>query len=180
MADATGLTGQSADDASAGGMPPNGGRVRDAAEDMAAEVTGAVRNAAASFIDERRNRAADEVAAFAGILLHSAEAVDPGGAPAVAHHADQAARQLSRVADAVRNRPWGEIAADVEDFARRSPLAFLIAAIGAGFAAGRLLTASPARPAAAAATGPSARDAGAPGAGAPVAADDTADMRGIG
>src|SRR5207249_8742674 len=66
----------------------------------------------------------------------------------VAQYADDAASQITQFADTLRTRSLGQMAGDIEDFARRWPLAFMTAAVGVGVLAGRFLISSASRPAA--------------------------------
>jgi hypothetical protein len=120
----------------------SGGALDDVKE-IGTELAGAVRDSATSLFEEQRNRAADEIAALGEALRQSARGLDQSGS--VARYADQAAQQVGDFATTLRNRSWNELAADVEDFGRRWPLAFMAAAVGVGFAAGRFLMASAAR-----------------------------------
>jgi hypothetical protein len=121
----------------------NGGALGDVKE-IGTELASAVRDSATSLFEEQRNRAADEIAALGEALRQSARALDQSGG-SVARYADQAAQQIGDFATTLRSRSWNEMAVDVEDFGRRWPLAFMAAAVGVGFAAGRFLMASAAR-----------------------------------
>ena len=113
-------------------------------KEIGTELAGAVRDSATSLFEEQRNRAADEIAALGKVLRQSARALDENGG-AVARYADQAAQQVGDFAGTLRTRSWNQLAGDVEDFGRRWPLAFMAAAVGVGFAAGRFLMASAVR-----------------------------------
>ena len=113
-------------------------------KEIGTELAGAVRDSATSLFEEQRNRAADEIAALGKVLRQSARALDENGG-AVARYADQAAQQVGDFASTLRTRSWNQLAGDVEDFGRRWPLAFIAAAVGVGFVAGRFLMASAAR-----------------------------------
>lgn len=121
----------------------SGGALGDVKE-IGTELASAVRESATSLFEEQRNRAADGIAAVGEALRQSARSLDQSGGN-MAHYADQAAQQIGDFATTLRNRSWNELAADVEDFARRWPTAFMAAAVGVGFAAGRFLMASAAR-----------------------------------
>jgi hypothetical protein len=121
----------------------NGGALGDVKE-IGTELASAVRDSATSLFEEQRNRAADEIAALGQALRQSARALDQSGG-SVARYADQAAQQIGDFATTLRGRSWNEMAVDVEDFGRRWPLAFMAAAVGVGFAAGRFLMASAGR-----------------------------------
>jgi hypothetical protein len=117
----------------------------DDVKEIGTELASAVRDSATSLFEEQRNRAADEIAALGQALRQSARALDQSGGN-VARYADQAAQQIGDFATTLRNRTWNELAGDVEEFARQWPVVFMAAAVGVGFAAGRFLMASAARP----------------------------------
>ena len=121
----------------------SGGALGDVKE-IGTELAGAMRDSATSLYEEQRNRAADEIAALGEALRQSARALDHSGG-SVARYADQAGQQIGDFAGTLRDRSWNELAADVQDFGRRWPLAFMAAAVGVGFVAGRFLMASAAR-----------------------------------
>jgi hypothetical protein len=116
---------------------PDGSRVVQDAKEMGTEVIGAVREGASSFFEEQRNRAASEIAAFGEMLRRST---------VIGQYAEGAADDITHFAERLRNRSLGMLAEDVEDFARQWPAAFMAAAVGAGFLAGRFLTSSSSRP----------------------------------
>jgi hypothetical protein len=136
--------GQNAKGQNAEGQNERGGGALGDVKEIGTELASAVRDSATSLFEEQRNRAADEIAALGEALRQSARSLDQNGGT-VARYADQAAQQVGNFASTLRTRSWNEMAADVEDFGRRWPLAFMAAAIGVGFAAGRFLMASAAR-----------------------------------
>jgi len=145
---------------SPGGRQEEGvGRTLAEVKEMGSEAVAAVRDSANSLFEEQRNRAASEIAALGEALRRSAQSLDQNGGT-VARYADDAARQIGDFAERLRNRSWNEMTADVEDFARRWPTAFIAAAFGIGFVAGRFLMSSAARP-----TQPGAATGSAMGAG---------------
>jgi len=131
-----------------------GGALGDVKE-IGTELAGAMRDSATSLFEEQRNRAADGIAALGDALRQSARALDQSGGT-MGRYADQAAQQVGDFASTLRDRSWNEVVTDVEDFGRRWPLAFIAAAVGAGFVAGRFLMSSAARSSAPPATGTAA------------------------
>jgi hypothetical protein len=136
-------------------VPPVG-RPQDPAAGILGDAKGigtglasAVRDSATALFEDQRNRAADEIAALGETLRRSVQSLDNTNGT-VARYADQASRQIGDFATTLRQRSWNEMTGDVENFARRWPLAFIAATVGVGFAAGRFLMASAARPAEAA------------------------------
>ena len=119
----------------------------DEVKDMGTELLGAVRDGATSLFEDQRRRAAGEIGALGEVLRSAAQSIDRTAGPTVAQYADEAGRQISEFADTLRTRSLGQMAGDVEDFARRWPLAFMTAAAGIGVLAGRFLISSASRPA---------------------------------
>lgn len=109
--------------------------------ELGAAMLAVVQDNASAFFSEQRDRAADEIAAL-GELLHKSVRSMERREGVVARCTDETASQIDGFADWLRTRSARELAADVEDLARRYPLSFLSAATGMAFLAVRLLTAS--------------------------------------
>ena len=125
---------------------PDGSRAVQDAKEMGSEVIGAVREGASSFFEEQRDRAAGEIASFGEMLRRSARALDENRSTMIGQYAEGAADEITQFAERLRNRSLGMMAEEVEDFARQWPAAFMAAAVGAGFLAGRFLISSSSRP----------------------------------
>jgi len=125
---------------------PDGSRAVEDAKEMGTELIGAVRQGASSFLEEQRDRAASEIASFGEMLRRSARTLDQNRSTMVGQYAEGAADEITQFAERMRNRSLGMMAEDVEDFARQWPTAFMAAAVGAGFLAGRFLISSSSRP----------------------------------
>ncbi|HTV87743.1 MAG TPA: hypothetical protein VME41_01895 [Stellaceae bacterium] len=113
---------------------------------MGSELLTAMRDSATNLLDEQRRQAADEIVSIGDALRQSGDALEHKAGLGVGRYADEAARAIDDFAGRVRSSSWSEIAADVEDFARRWPIAFLAAAIAVGFVGGRLLLSAPPKP----------------------------------
>jgi hypothetical protein len=112
-------------------------------KEIGTELAAAVRDNATSIFEEQRDRVADEIAALGTVLQNSVKSLDPNGTTgSVARSVDGTAQQIGDFAEKLRQRSFGEIAGDVEGFARRWPMAFFASAIGIGFIAGRFITSS--------------------------------------
>ena len=120
-------------------------RVIETAKNMGSQLMGAVRDQANSLLDEQRGRAADQIASMAGMVRNSVQSLDRDSAGAVCQYADDTARAIDDFADRLRTASWGELADEVEDFARRWPMVFMASAIASGFIAGRFLVSSGSR-----------------------------------
>lgn len=116
------------------------GRTVDEAKDLGTDLIGAVRDNATALLDEQRERAATEIAAAGDLLRRSAQSLDQKSA-VVARAANDMAMQIDDFAAWLRNRSWGELATDVDEFARRNPMLFVGAAAALGFLAYRFVTA---------------------------------------
>lgn len=135
-------------------------RAVDEVKALGTELFSAVRDSATSLIDEQRERAATEVHAVGEVLRSTVKSLDDAGAGTVARYADDAARQVHQVADRLRKSSWQELQADIESFARNWPVAYIAAAMGIGFVAGRVMVSS--TPASASRAGHGTLDAGHP------------------
>jgi hypothetical protein len=76
------------------------------------------------------------------MVRNSVQSLDRQSAGPICQYADDTARQIDSFAETLRSRSWGELASDVEDFARRWPVVFMASAIGAGALVGRFLVSS--------------------------------------
>jgi hypothetical protein len=122
------------------------GRIIENAKNMGNEVIGAVQESTTSLIDERRRRAADQIGTVADMLRNSVKPLDRKSAGTIRQYAENTARQIDDLAETLRTRSLGELADDVEDFARRWPVVFMASAVAAGFVAGRFLVSSASHP----------------------------------
>ena len=108
---------------------------------MAHQLFGDVRNAAEEMLEERKERAAESVHGVADALRRTAGDLR-GENEAIARYAERAADTVERFSSTVRERRFGDMIADLDDFARRQPTLFLVGAIAAGFVTGRFLAAT--------------------------------------
>lgn len=106
------------------------------------ELANAAQSAAMSVVDEQKARTAAQIGGVAGALRASAGAFDRSQNPLAAHYAETAAAQVEAFAVSIRNRPWAELVADLEQTARRRPAAFVAGAVALGFILGRFLSAA--------------------------------------
>lgn len=98
-----------------------------------------MRDAAASLLDEQKDRMASAVHGVADMLRRTADTLERENNATAAHYADQAATHIDRLSETVRSRPFGEMVTGAEAFARRQPALFIAGAVAAGFVIGRLL-----------------------------------------
>jgi hypothetical protein len=106
------------------------------------ELACAAQTAALSVVDEQKSRAAVQVGGVAEAVRAAARSLERSQSPVAAGYVDSAAHQIEVFADAIRERNWAQLAADVEEMARRRPAAFVAGAVALGFLAGRFLSAA--------------------------------------
>ena len=111
-------------------------------KEIGGQLVNAARNGANSLYEEQRNRAADEISALGDSLQRSAKSLDGTIGESIAPYAETAARQVEEFAGTLRQRSLSQVGDDIEGVARQWPMAFLAAAVGAGFIAGRFLLSS--------------------------------------
>jgi hypothetical protein len=107
-----------------------------------AELFGALRDAGEAMLDAHKRLAAEQTAEVAEAVQRFGRSVDQTESRLIDRYCYRAATHVAAAAQAMRDRRWGEIAADAEAFAQRRPAMFLLAALGGGFAVGRLLMAA--------------------------------------
>jgi hypothetical protein len=113
----------------------------ESARGMAGQLVQDVRDVAESMLDEQKERAIGQVTGVAQALRKTAEGLSHEN-ETIGRYAEQAAEQVERFAETVRERSLGDLVADVDDFARRQPTVFLVGAVAAGFIVGRFMAAS--------------------------------------
>jgi hypothetical protein len=93
-------------------------------------------------VDARSTQAGERVWSVAGDARTVGEELRKQGKDAPARYAEQAADRAERVGDWLRDSDGDRILADVEDFARRNPMALVAGGLALGFVAARMLKAS--------------------------------------
>jgi hypothetical protein len=118
-----------------------GKRAADAAFGSAQDGTrrfgASLRDAMMALLAEQQQRLAHSAHGFAEALHRTADAQGEAS-PTVSRCADQAAMQLERLADTLRQRELGDLVDGAEGLARRQPALFIAGAVAAGFVATRL------------------------------------------
>lgn len=98
------------------------------------------RERATGFADQRKDDAARSVADLASSLRETGKGFEER--PNIKAFVGSAADGLDQLASGLRERSFGEIYADVEDYARRSPATVGLIAVAAGFALARFIKSS--------------------------------------
>ena len=126
----------------AGRVDPTTDTDRDYSGSVVTEFLDAARSAAESLLEEQKRQIADRASGIAKALRSAAQPLDESQSRVVARYLDEAATQVDEFSRTMRERHWGELVADTEDFARRQPTWFVLGAVATGFVLGRLLWAS--------------------------------------
>ena len=135
-------------DASSSMITPTGatGRVHSTADtereyggSVVTEFLDAARSAAESLLEEQKRQIADRMAGIARALRSAAQPLDESQSRVIARYLEEGAAQVGSLSRTMRERHWGELVADTEDFARRQPTWFVLGAAATGFVLGRLL-----------------------------------------
>lgn len=90
-----------------------------------------------SAAEEQKERAAEGLDGVAKALHEAARNL--GENQTTARYADMAADQVERVSQMLRNKDWGALIDNAEDFARRNPAVFVGGAMAAGFMLARFM-----------------------------------------
>ena len=109
------------------------------------ELIEATRAAVTAVLDEQKEHAADRVASVGEAVRRAGQTLDAAATPMMAETLAEAAGRIDAFSDVIRERSWGELAAEVADFARRRPTIFVAGAVALGFLGGRLLSGGPVR-----------------------------------
>ena len=110
--------------------------VAESAKNMASQAGDKLLNT----MEQQKAAGADFVSGMAGAMRRAAN--EFGDVPQAAQYIRLAADQIDSVSDAFRRRDLNQLVAEVQDFARRQPTAFMGAAVLAGFAVMRFLKTS--------------------------------------
>ena len=111
-----------------------------AATDQGRQILEAAKEKATGFADQRKNEAAQSVADLASSLRETGKTF--GERPNIQSFVSSAADGLDQLAGGLRERSFADLYADVEDYARRSPLTVGLVAVGAGFLLARFIKSS--------------------------------------
>lgn len=115
-------------------------RVKSAASDTAARA----KAEAQRVVDQSRQDTASRLGGYGAAMHESAKAFEEQD-PNIAWATHQLADRIERFSDYLRERDLGELRTDVEDFARRHPLAFFGGLFIGGLVVGNLIKARPPR-----------------------------------
>jgi hypothetical protein len=115
-----------------------------AVEDIKAEgagVTEAAKDQALGFAEEQKRRGADQAEGIARAVHGAADQLQETS-PEIARYVQEAASAVDGLARGLRDSSPGQLMGQMEDLARRQPVAFFGAAVLAGFALARFAKSS--------------------------------------
>lgn len=93
-----------------------------------------VRSGATAQLSTQKDRATDGVGSVIQAVRQSTQHLRDSDHPTIAHYVDEAANQIERVSNRLKEKDIGELLRDAQQFARRNPAVF----IGSAFAVGLL------------------------------------------
>jgi hypothetical protein len=118
--------------------------VRSAAENVRAKVSetaSTLKSKASDAVQEQKRAAADRVGGYSSAIHETADSLEEKD-PNIAWFTRRAAERLQGVADYVRDRDFRSLKTDVEDLARRHPVAFFGGLFIAGLIVGNIVKAT--------------------------------------
>lgn len=117
-------------------------QVRDQATTAASDFVRPVTDKARELAEEQKQAGAERLGGVARAVHQAADQLEKDLPPEAAQYVHQAADGIERVSSAIRDRSIGDLVDDLNDFARRQPVAFFGGAILAGFVLSRFLKSS--------------------------------------
>ena len=112
------------------------------AKEQAANVAGQAKEQARTQIDQRSTQAGEQVATQAESFRKVSETLREQGQDKPAQLAEQAADRIEGLGSYLKDADADKILGDVEDFARKQPVAVIAGGLALGFFASRFLKAS--------------------------------------
>ena len=106
------------------------------------ELADSALEAAIALAEEHKARTAAHVGGVAAAVRAAARSFEESDSPRAADYTERAASQIAAVAEAIHERRWADIVAEVNDAAHRQPVLFAAAVTMLGFLAARFWTAS--------------------------------------
>jgi hypothetical protein len=105
-------------------------------------IVGKVRGRAASQLNTQKNRATDGLGSVAHAVRETTERLRSNHHETVARYAEQAAEQIERFSQGLKNKDVGELMNDAQRLARRQPALFVGGAFTLGLLGARFLKSS--------------------------------------
>jgi ElaB/YqjD/DUF883 family membrane-anchored ribosome-binding protein len=140
----------------AGDEPKRGGtgraraqirEVKDQVVDQAKSSFRQARDSAGTSLNQSRSQAADKITGIAQAVRGTSERLRSDNQPGVANLTDSLADQVERLSSYLRDRDFGEVRRDLEQFARRQPAVAVGVALALGMLGARFIKSSQRKPA---------------------------------
>jgi len=112
------------------------------AKQQAGELIGQAKEQATNAFTQQREQAVSGLGSLADALRTTAQSLkesNDGAQAGIGQFVDDAAERLAQSADFLRDKDASQLLHDVQDFAKKQPLAFVGAAFGVGIIAARML-----------------------------------------
>lgn len=120
-------------------------RARDEAQELARSAADTAQRRGREEIDRVKGQAADKAEQIADALDTSADDLEGNGGDALSGYGHSMATLMRRLAGGLREGDIEDFAAELSDYARRSPAVFLAGSVALGFGISRFLKASSSR-----------------------------------
>ena len=101
-----------------------------------------VRQGASTQLSTQKNKATDSIGNVAQAVRQTTQHLREQHHDTIARYVDEAANQLERVSNQLRNKDVGELMRDAQQFARRRPAVFIGSAFAIGLLGARFLKSS--------------------------------------
>lgn len=101
-----------------------------------------VRQGANTQLSTQKNKATDGISNVAQAVRQTTQQLRDNRHDTIARYVDEAANQLERVSNQLRNKDIGELMRDAQQFARRRPAVFIGSAFAIGLLGARFLKSS--------------------------------------
>lgn len=125
-----------------GSTPGTTGTATHSTEANSSGIVGKVKEQATSQLSTQKNRATDGLGSVAQAVRQTTQHLRDNQNETVARYAEQAAEQIERFSERLRNKDVGELMNDAQQLARRQPALFVGGAFAIGLLGARFLKSS--------------------------------------
>jgi hypothetical protein len=137
------VTGRSSSTATGGYSAGSGTAARSSGETERTGVVDQMKDRAAAQINSQKNRATDGIGTVAQAVRQSTQQLRDQRHETVARYVEQAADQVERFSQRLKQKDVGELVSDAQRLARRQPALFIGSAFALGLLGARFLKSSP-------------------------------------
>jgi hypothetical protein len=112
-------------------------------QESGAALKDRIRQTANTQLNRQKDRATDELGNVARAVRETTQQLRERNQATAAHYIEQAANQLQRVSERLKNKDVGELLSDAQRLARRQPALFIGGAFALGLIGARFFKSSP-------------------------------------